>query len=156
MAIMSDPQLISCPACGATNRVPQDKIDAGINRGRAPVCGRCKTPLALSTKPVTVTDATFAEFVERSPVPVLLDLWAPWCGPCRMIAPVVDNLAAELAGRVRVGKMNVDDNPVTSARFRIQSIPALLILKAGREIDRIVGVQPKSEILRRLEKVAAA
>jgi len=151
MEIMADPQLIRCPACGANNRVPQEKLDQGL----APVCGRCKTPLSASAKPIVVTDATFSEVVERSPLPVLVDLWAPWCGPCRMIAPIVDNLAAELAGRVRVAKVNVDENPVTSDRFQIQSIPALLILKAGREVDRIVGAQPKSEIVRRLERVIA-
>jgi thioredoxin 2 len=149
MEIMSDPQLIRCSACGATNRVPQEKLGQGL----APVCGRCKTPLSPSSKPVSVTDATFAEVVERSPLPVLLDMWAPWCGPCRVIAPVLDNLAVELAGRVRVAKLNVDENPVTSARFDVRSIPAMLILKAGQEVDRIVGVQPKSEIARRLERV---
>jgi thioredoxin 2 len=148
---MSDPQLIQCSACGANNRVPRAKIDQGL----APVCGRCKTPLSLSSKPVSVTDTTFTEVVERSPLPVLLDMWAPWCGPCRMIAPVLDNLAVELGGRVLFAKLNVDENPVTSARFDIRSIPALLILRAGREIDRIVGVQPKSEIARRLERVMA-
>jgi thioredoxin 2 len=85
----------------------------------------------------------------------LLDLWAPWCGPCKMIAPVVEELAAEMAGRVRVAKLNVDENPATAARFNIRSIPALLILKAGREIDRIIGAQPKAEIIRRLKQVVA-
>jgi thioredoxin len=101
---------------------------------------------------MTVTDASFSSDVERSPLPVLLDMWAPWCGPCRMIAPIVEQLAAEMSGRVRVGKLNVDENPATAARFGVQSIPTLLVLKQGREIDRIVGVLPKSEIARRLER----
>jgi thioredoxin 2 len=138
-----------CPACGVTNRVPQDKIA----QGREPVCGRCKTPLLVSVKPVTVTDATFSAEVERSPLPVLLDLWAAWCGPCQMMAPMVDDLAVEMAGRVRVAKLNVDENPVTATRFNVRSIPTLLVLKAGQEIDRIVGVQPKAEIVRRLQRV---
>jgi len=144
---MNDATLIRCPACGATNRVPQEKIAEGLE----PVCGRCRTPLPIANNPVTVTDATFATEVERSPLPVLLDLWAPWCGPCRMIAPVIEQLAAEMAGRVRVAKLNVDENPLTSARFGVRGIPTLLILQAGREVDRIVGVQPKAEIARRLQ-----
>jgi thioredoxin len=104
---------------------------------------------------VTVTDATFASEVERSPLPVLLDMWAPWCGPCRMVGPVIDELASELAGRVRVAKLNVDESPATAARFQVSSIPTLLVLKAGREVDRLVGVQPKAEIARRLQRVTA-
>ena len=148
---MADAQLIRCPSCGATNRVPMDKVARGLK----PVCGRCKTELLADNKPVTVTDATFAAEVERSPVPVLLDMWAPWCGPCRMIAPVLEELAKEMAGRVRVAKLNVDENPATATRFNVMSIPTLLVLKGGREMERIVGVQPKTEIVRRLERVAA-
>jgi len=141
--------LIRCPACGATNRAPAEKLQQGLE----PVCGRCKQPLPVHAKPANVTDATFAQMVERSPLPVLVDMWAPWCGPCRFLAPVVEDLASELAGRVRVLKLNVDENPETAARFNIQSIPALLAFKAGREVDRIVGAQPKSVILRHVEQL---
>jgi thioredoxin 2 len=153
---MSASHLVRCPACATVNRVPQARLD----EGREAVCGRCKQPLPVPAgappggKPVTITDATFAAEVERSPLPVLLDLWAPWCGPCHVLAPVVDALAAEMAGRVRVAKLNVDENPATAARFNVQGIPTLLVLKGGREIDRIVGVQPKDEIARRLERAA--
>jgi thioredoxin 2 len=144
---MSEVQLIRCPVCGANNRVPPDKIVQGLK----PKCGRCKNPLPLAATPVTVTDGTFAAEVERSPLPVLMDAWAPWCGPCRMIAPIIDELATEMAGRVRVTKLNVDENPVIASRFGLRSIPTLLILKQGRELDRIVGVQSKAEISRRLQ-----
>ena len=150
---MSETLVIRCPACGVANRVPRDKVDEGLE----PVCGRCKTPLPVSidTRPVTVTDATFSDEVERSPMPVLVDAWAAWCGPCKMIAPVIDELAAELAGRVRVAKLNVDENPMTASRYNLRSIPTLLLFKGGREADRIVGVHPKSEISRRLEQLIA-
>lgn len=148
---MSELQVIRCPSCGANNRVDQKKVA----QGNEAVCARCKTPLTFSSKPVIVTDATFAAEVERSPIPVLLDLWAPWCGPCRMIAPVLEELAAEMVGRVRIAKLNVDENQATSARFNVRNIPTLLILKSGREVDRLVGVLPKSEITRRLELAGA-
>jgi thioredoxin 2 len=148
---MSDPQLVRCPFCGATNRVPLEKIGKGLQ----PVCGRCRTALPFENKPVKVTDANFAAEVERSSLLVLLDMWAPWCGPCVMLAPVIEELAAEMAGRVRVAKLNVDENPATAARFGVQSIPTLLLLKGGRELDRIVGVQSKAAIVQRIERVAA-
>ena len=146
---MSDAQLVRCPSCGATNRVPDEKIRQGLS----PVCGKCKSPLPSVNRPLTVTDATFSAEVERSTVPVLVDMWAAWCGPCRMIAPVIDELAAEMAGRARVTKLNVDENPATAERFHVRSIPALLLFKEGQEVDRIIGAQPKAEILRRLNRL---
>jgi thioredoxin 2 len=150
---MAEVTSIRCLSCGATNRVPRDKLAQGLT----PKCGRCKQPLRLATAaPVTVTDTTFAAEVERSPLPVLVDAWAAWCGPCRTIAPAIDELAVELAGRVRVAKLNVDENPATASRFDIRSIPTLLVIAGGREVDRIVGAQPKEAIRARLERFAAS
>ena len=136
-----------CPKCGANNR-----IAAGTDTRRQPVCGRCKEPLrAAAAEPVIVTDANFGKLVERSAVPVLLDMWAAWCGPCRLIAPTIEALAKELTGRVLVGKLDVDANPRTAQRFGVQSIPTLLILNNGREVDRIVGLQSNEAILKRVQ-----
>ena len=129
---------MTCTACGALNRVPRDRLE----QGRTPRCGRCKAPLPASGAPVTVTDATFPAEVERSPLPMVLDLWAPWCGPCRIIAPIVDDLAVEMAGRVRFGKLNIDENPGTATRFNVRSIPTLLVLRDGDVVARQTGALP--------------
>jgi thioredoxin 2 len=148
---MENSRLVACAKCGATNRISSEKIEGG----HEPVCGRCKAPLSLAgaSPPVTVTDNTFAAEVERSPVPVLVDMWAPWCGPCRLIAPVLEELAKEMASRLRIAKVNIDDNPATAARFAVRSIPTLLVMKGGQEIDRIVGVVPKDQLKARLESL---
>lgn len=140
--------LLRCPVCGTANRLDPRKLGSG----RRPICGRCKNPLPVDARPVRVTDGTFADEVERSPLPVLVDAWAPWCAPCRSIAPIIDELAVEMAGRVRVAKLNVDESPMTASRFGLRSIPTLLVLRGGREVDRIVGAQPKAEIARRLAR----
>lgn len=140
--------VVPCPHCGAKNRVDERATD------RRPVCGRCKTPLAIpssaaSSVPVKVTDTDFNELTGQS-IPVLVDAWAPWCGPCRMIAPIMDELAAESNGRYIVAKLNVDENPATATRYRIDSIPTMLIFKHGQLVDRIIGLHPKQAIHSRL------
>jgi thioredoxin 2 len=140
--------IVACAKCGAKNRV---SLDWALQR--QPVCGKCRADLpAPAVDPVVVTDANFSQVVEKSPVPVLLDLWAAWCGPCRMIAPTIELLARELAGKALVGKLDVDANQRTAAKFGVQGIPTLLILKEGREVDRLVGVQSREAILARLNR----
>ena len=145
---MSDAELLRCAECGTMNRVPAARRASGARA----LCGRCKRPLMAMATPVEVTDATFAADVEQAALPVVVDMWAAWCGPCRMLEPVIAELATELAGRLRFAKLNVDENPSTASRFGVQSIPTLLVLKGGREVDRIVGAQPKTEIARRLQR----
>lgn len=143
--------ILQCPSCGAKNRV-----DERAAAKRQPVCGKCGTALPVQpsdNKPQPVTDATFArEVVDASSSrPVLVDAWAEWCGPCRTIAPVLDQLAAESAGRYKIAKLNVDENPRTSTQFNIRSIPTLLIFKRGKLVDQLVGAQPKQVISARLQ-----
>lgn len=145
----------TCARCGAKNRV-----DESAARNLQPVCGRCGAKLAVNGggdtakdagKPRIVTDATFArDVLNAGSRPVLLDCWAEWCGPCRLIAPVLDQLAAESADRYIVAKLNVDENPQTASRLSIQSIPTLLIFKNGQLVDRLIGAQPKQTIASRL------
>ena len=150
--------VVVCSNCGTKNRVDPRNAAEQIAK-----CGKCGTRLdvnkpedAAETKPLVVTDSTFqSEVLESNRGTVLLDCWAPWCGPCRMVGPIMDQLAAESNGRYRVAKLNVDENPRTAAQFQIQSIPTLLIFKNGKLVDRVVGAQPKSAIAARLLAHAA-
>src|SRR5918992_1752192 len=131
--------ILSCSNCGATNRIrPSSK---GV-----PTCGKCKKPLPWL---VNATDATFDAEANASTA-VVVDLWAPWCGPCRFVSPILEELSREYAGRLKVVKVNVDENPATAERFQAFSIPTLVVLKDGRVVDRIVGAMPKGPLTVRL------
>lgn len=146
--------VVVCSSCNTRNRVdPRNAAE------RIAKCGKCATPLDLSraevtadaAKPLIVTDTTFQrEVLEHGGCPVLLDCWAPWCGPCRLVGPIMEQLAAEANGRYRIAKLNVDENPHTAAQFQIQSIPTMLIFKDGKLVDRLIGAQPKPAIAARI------
>jgi thioredoxin 1 len=102
-------------------------------------------------KPIEITDANFSKEVLESNVPVLVDFWAVWCGPCKIIAPVVEELAAEYQGKLKVGKLDVDNNPETSVKFGIRSIPTLMIFKGGKVVEQIIGAMPKRNLLDKLQ-----
>jgi thioredoxin 2 len=131
--------IITCSSCGARNRV-------GAVASGYPRCATCKTALPW------VVDADVATFAEetKASVPVVVDFWAAWCGPCRMIAPVLHDLAVRKAGKLKVVKVDVDANPQLGARFGAQSIPLLVALRDGQEVDRIVGALPPAQLEARL------
>ena len=132
--------IVRCTQCGQANRVP------AVSSGQTAVCGKCKAPLpepGASGHPITVTDADFHEQIAKGNV--VVDFWAPWCGPCRMIAPVIEQLAAERSD-VRFAKLNTDENQRTAAAFRVQGIPLLVFFKDGVERGRVVGAVPRAQI----------
>lgn len=137
---MDTPKLmIGCPHCGATNRVPAERA------GESPLCGKCGQPL-LAGHPLELTDANFDAVVGAAKLPVLVDFWAPWCGPCRAMAPAFAQAAQQLDGRALLVKVNSDDNPELSQRFGIRSIPTLVKLQQGRETRRQSGALPAGAI----------
>jgi len=131
---------IACAHCGATNRVPATRLEDD------PTCGRCGQGL-LTGEPVELTDANFEAVVSKTDLPVVVDFWAPWCGPCRMMAPAFEQAAAQLKGRALLVKVNSDDNPLTASRFGIRSIPTLVKLDHGRELSRRSGALPAGQIV---------
>jgi thioredoxin 2 len=138
---MSDAKHIVCPSCSATNRLPAEKL------GRGPKCGKCGEPLFSGT-PAVLTDANFEQHVSKSDVPVIVDFWAPWCGPCKMMAPQFEQAAKELEPGVRFAKLNTDEAQGTAARFNIRSIPTIALFRNGREVARQPGAMSAADIVR--------
>lgn len=123
---------VRCPHCGRANRVP-------VAAEGVPKCGNCHRPLPWITD---AGDDDFAEIADRADVPVLVDLWAPWCGPCRMVSPALERLAGELAGRIKLVKVDVDKNPQISQRFAVQAVPTLIVQSRGEVLARQPGAMP--------------
>jgi thioredoxin 1 len=111
---------------------------------------RSKKEIAMSEKVLKLDDATFDEHVNGSDVPILVDFWAEWCGPCKMIAPILDEIAEEQGGKLQIGKLNIDDNLEVSQRFDVMSIPTLILFKDGKPQVRLIGAKPKGQILQEL------
>lgn len=140
--------IVRCSSCKTKNRIPADKA------GRVAKCGKCKSPIETQElfigKPVIVTDNDFETKVLQSPIPVLLDCWATWCGPCQMMTPIMDQLAAEWKGKARVCKLNVDENQRIASLYSILGVPTLMIFENGELKDTLNGAVPKHLIVQKM------
>ncbi len=136
---------IVCSQCLSTNNVPRERLSDG------PICGKCKNSL-LPAHPVELTDETFATFVARTEIPVVVDFWAAWCGPCKMIAPHLEELAKELGEKVQIVKVNIDENPLTPTKYGVRGVPTLMVFKNGELAATKVGALPKTKLLEWVQK----
>ena len=138
---MSEAFHIVCPHCDAVNRVPQARLAEG------PVCGKCGQPL-FNGHPLALTQQTFAKAITRNDIPVLVDFWAPWCGPCKMMAPQFEQAAGQLEPYVRLAKVDTEAEQMLGAQYGIRSIPTLALFKGGKEIARQAGAMGAADIVR--------
>lgn len=137
-----------CPGCAAVNRVPDERL------GEQPVCGRCGAEL-LAAAPRELDEAGFERIVERHGMPVVVDFWAPWCGPCRAMAPQFEAAARQMGGRATFAKVNTDVEPDVAQRLGIRGIPTLAVFADGREIGRVSGAMPAADLVRWVESTVA-
>jgi thioredoxin 2 len=143
--------VVSCGACGQKNRLVYERLEDTVR------CGRCKQPIALPDAPIEVTSsASFDRLIAHASLPVLVDYWAPWCGPCRMVAPELQKVAARQAGRALVVKVNTDELADLGERFGIRSIPTMAVFAGGREVTRSAGARPAEQIEALIEQAAAS
>jgi thioredoxin 2 len=137
--------IVSCPSCSSSNRIPAARL------GEKAKCGACKTPLLPLTHPVVVgSSLEFDELIRDVPVPVLVDFWAAWCGPCRAVAPDMIKIAGERAGKIVVAKVDTDAVPEIASRFGIRSIPTMILFRGGKEVRRLSGARPAAAIMAEL------
>jgi len=141
---MSDGKVVACPSCGKKNRVP-------ISATGKPQCASCKAALPWI---VDASDASMASALETKQL-VLIDLWAPWCGPCKMVAPILEQLASRYAGRIKVVKVNVDENPRSAQNYDARSIPTLVFVRNGSVVERMIGAQPAPALASRIDALLA-
>lgn len=137
---MNDSLHIVCPHCDTINRVPVAKLSAG---GK---CGQCRQPL-FEAAPLALDGARFARHAEKSDVPLLIDFWAEWCGPCRAMAPAFARAAERLEPGIRLAKVNIDEEPALAQRFGVSSIPTMILVSQGREIDRLIGMRSEADLV---------